>query len=72
VQITASKRGACSIFMLASESAAFAVTWTNLSKERLRFRRGVPLTELPRAIPGILDFAATDRRNVIMRPDGDD
>src|SRR3954462_3438120 len=46
----------------------FDVTLTNAAGEKDSFRRSVPLFDLKRTLPGILDAAATTQRNVIVRP----
>ena len=48
----------------------FDVTSTMRSGEKDWFRRNVPLAELARTLPGILDAAASSERNVIVRPHG--
>jgi hypothetical protein len=48
----------------------FDVTWTMRSGEKDWFRRSVPLAELTRTLPGMLDTAASSERNVIIRPHG--
>jgi hypothetical protein len=49
----------------------FEVTWTNIDEDKVRFQRASS-AELIRALPGILDAAAADRLNVIVRPEGRD
>jgi hypothetical protein len=46
------------------------MTWTNAAGEKQEFRRGVPLADLRRTLPAILDHATQKRRNVIVRPHG--
>jgi hypothetical protein len=48
----------------------FDVTLTTRGGEKCGFRRSVPLAELTRALPGMLDSAASSERNVIVRPHG--
>jgi hypothetical protein len=48
----------------------FDVTWTNAAGDGQRFRRAVPHADLARRMPGILDDATRQQRNVIVRPDG--
>ena len=48
----------------------FDVTSTTRSGEKDWFRRSVPLAELTRTLPGMLDTAASSERNVIVRPHG--
>src|ERR1700733_4734833 len=48
----------------------FDVTWTTCAGNKELFRRNVPLTELERQLPGMLDFAPAKQRNVIVRPHG--
>jgi hypothetical protein len=48
----------------------FDMTWTNAAGEKQEFRRGVPLADLRRTLPAILDHATQKRRNVIVRPHG--
>jgi len=47
----------------------FEVTWIDLDEQKIFFRRR-SLAELTRSIPGILDTAARNRHNVIVRPRG--
>jgi hypothetical protein len=51
-------------------ATSFDVTWTNANAGKQRFRRGVPLADLWRALPKILDEATRRQHNVIVRPDG--
>ena len=46
------------------------VTWTNTAGEKKRFRRKMPLADLNRLVPRILDDATRQQRNVIVRPEG--
>jgi hypothetical protein len=48
----------------------FDVTWTNNAGQPKRFREGVRLADLTRAIPAILIEATGKERNVIVRPHG--
>jgi hypothetical protein len=48
------------------------VTWTYGHAIKERFRRGVPIPVLSRAMPAILDHATGGKRNVIVRPTGRD
>jgi hypothetical protein len=48
----------------------FDVTWTNSAGQPKRFREGVRLADLTRAIPAILIEATAKERNVIVRPHG--
>jgi hypothetical protein len=48
----------------------FDVTWTTCAGDKELFRRNVPLTELERQLPGMLDFAPAKQRNIIVRPHG--
>lgn len=49
---------------------AVDVTWTNSTGDPRRFRKNVSLTDLARTMPGILDSAGRQQRNVIVRPHG--
>jgi hypothetical protein len=51
-------------------AARFDVTWTNAAGTKERFRRDVPVAELMRILPGILDDATLRQRNLIVRPHG--
>ena len=44
------------------------MTLTTAAGEKDLFRRGVPLSDLTRTLPGMLDAAAATQRNVIVRP----
>src|SRR3954452_17562326 len=46
----------------------FDVTLTNAAGEKDSFRRSVPLSDLKRTLPDMLDAAAATQRNVIVRP----
>jgi hypothetical protein len=46
----------------------FDVTWTNRAGEKQLFRRGVALDVLMRWMPQLLDQAARQERNLIVRP----
>src|SRR3954470_24586410 len=48
----------------------FDVTSTTRSGEKDWFRRNVPLAELTRTLPAMLDKATSSERNVIVRPHG--
>jgi hypothetical protein len=48
----------------------FDMTWTNAAGDKKEFRRGVPLADLRRTLPAILDHAIRQQRNVIVRPHG--
>ena len=48
----------------------FDVTWTTCAGDKELFRRNVPLAELERQLPGMLGYAPTKQRNVIVRPHG--
>ena len=48
----------------------FDVTWTDAAGDKQRFRRGVPLAELTRAMPAIIADTTSRRHNVIVRPEG--
>jgi hypothetical protein len=48
----------------------FDVTATTRNGEKDWFRRNVPLAELTRTLPGMLDKATSSERNVIVRPHG--
>src|SRR3954469_5612306 len=48
----------------------FDVTGTTRGGEKDWFRRNVPLAELARTLPGLLDTATCSERNVIVRPHG--
>ena len=48
----------------------FDVTSTMRSGEKDWFRRSVPLAELARTLPGMLDSRSKQQRNVIVRPHG--
>src|SRR3954467_6899138 len=48
----------------------FDVTSTTRSGEKDWFRRSVPLAELTRTLPGMLEKATSSERNVIVRPHG--
>jgi hypothetical protein len=49
---------------------AVDATWTNEDGDKLQFRRDVPLADLARKMPAILDRAGRHKRNVIVRPHG--
>jgi hypothetical protein len=49
----------------------FDVTWTDAAGDKQRFRRGVPLAELRRTLPRLIEDATRQQRNVIVRPEGD-
>src|SRR5215217_2891554 len=51
-------------------AACFDLTLTTRSGEKDRYHRAVSLTELRRALPGILNAAVASERNVIVRPHG--
>lgn len=46
----------------------FNLTWTNLQAEKTQFRRSVPLAELRRELPGLLDSSTRAQHNLILRP----
>src|SRR3954470_14209152 len=46
----------------------FDVTLTTAAGEKDSFRRSVPLSDLKRTLPGMLDAATATQRNVIVRP----
>ena len=48
----------------------FDLTWTTIAGTKDGFRRGMPLADLVRALPDMLDAAVVCRRNVIVRPHG--
>ena len=48
----------------------FEVTWTNATGDKQRFRRHVPIAELKTNAPGLLEHAARQQRNLIVRPHG--
>src|SRR4051794_34407849 len=48
----------------------FDVTATMRNGEKDWFRRNVPLAELTRTLPGMLNSAISSERNVIVRPPG--
>src|SRR5215213_2218287 len=48
----------------------FDVTLTTRVGTKDWFRRGMPLTDLRQALPGMLDAAAKRKRNIIVRPHG--
>src|SRR4051794_3127575 len=48
----------------------FDATGTMRNGEKDWFRRNVPLAELTRTLPGMLDSATRSERNVIVRPHG--
>ena len=50
----------------------FDVTSTTRSGEKDWFQRRMPLAELARTLPGMLDKVASSERNVIVRPHGPD
>jgi hypothetical protein len=52
-------------------AARFDLTWTNRAGDKEYFRRGMSLAALRSAMPEMLDGAAANQRNVIVRPDGD-
>src|ERR1700730_1656829 len=47
---------------------AVALTLTSQNGDKEYFRRNVPLAELGRMLPAMLDDAAQRKRNVIIRP----
>src|SRR4051794_22789811 len=49
---------------------AVDVTWTNNAGNKLKFRRDVPLADLARPMPQILEAAGRHHHNVIVRPHG--
>jgi hypothetical protein len=53
-------------------SSHFDVTWTTRSGDKDWFQRNVPLAELVRTLPSMLDKATSSERNVIIRPHGAD
>jgi hypothetical protein len=52
------------------EARAVDLTVTNLGGEKEWFRRNMPLAELGRTLPAMLDDATAKKRNVIIRPHG--
>lgn len=48
----------------------FSVTWTNLQDQPRRSRKGMTKSEITRALPAMLDAAARDQLNLIVRPYG--
>ena len=48
----------------------FDLTLTTAAGDKVSFHRGVPLAELARTLPDLLDAAARCRQNVIVRPHG--
>ena len=48
----------------------FDVTWTKADHQPLRYDEAVGLADLARTLPAILDHAARQTRNVIVRPLG--
>jgi hypothetical protein len=51
-------------------ATSFNLTWTNSAGEPRRSRKGVSLAEIIHTMPGMLDSAIADRRNLILRPYG--
>lgn len=51
-------------------ATSFNLTWTNSAGEPRRSRKGVSLAEITRAMPGMLESAIAERRNLIVRPYG--
>jgi hypothetical protein len=51
-------------------ATSFNLTWTNSAGEPRRSRKGVSLAEITHTMPGMLDSAIADRRNLIVRPYG--
>ena len=51
-------------------ASQFDLTITSRSGEKVSFRRGVALAEIVHTLPTILDSAASEQRNVIVRPHG--
>lgn len=49
---------------------SFEVTWTDANADKQRFRRGVPLADLARALPRILDDAARRKHSARTAPSG--
>src|SRR4051812_44084885 len=49
---------------------AVDLTLTGRSRDKEWFRRNLPLAELGRMLPAMLDDAAAKKRNVIIRPHG--
>src|SRR3954453_2001287 len=50
------------------KASHFDVTSTTRSGEKDWFRGNVPIAELTRTLPGMLDTATRNERNVIVRP----
>jgi hypothetical protein len=48
----------------------FNLTWTNSAGEPRRSHKGMSLAEITRTMPGMLDSAISERRNLIVRPYG--
>ena len=46
------------------------LTWTDAVGNKQRFRRHVPIQELKRSVPALLDQAARRQHNLIVRPHG--
>jgi RepB DNA-primase from phage plasmid len=51
-------------------ATSFDVTRTTSAGDKDFFRRGVSLTDLARTLPGMIDAATAEQRNVIIRPHG--
>jgi hypothetical protein len=51
-------------------ATGFDVTRTTRTGDKDSFRRGVSLSDLARALPGMIDGATAEQRNVIVRPQG--
>lgn len=51
-------------------ATSFDVTRTTSAGDKDFFRRGVSLTDLARTLPGMIDTATAEQRNVIIRPHG--
>jgi hypothetical protein len=49
---------------------ALDLTLTNTAGDKLRFRRNVPLPDLARTMPAVLEDARRHQQNVIVRPHG--
>ena len=52
------------------DATRYDLTTTTAAGDKEQFRRAVPLAELARTLPHLLDTAAADKRNVIVRPHG--
>src|ERR1700759_5625232 len=49
-------------------ATSFDVTRTTSAGDKDSFRRGVSLTDLARTMPGMIDAATAEQRNLIVRP----